>query len=221
MYFLTKTNVLRIFYVFLFSSLYAVIRYNVFKGVEWDQLPIYVLNKSLSLTALTLIAASYLAGKIIWRRQADLTQLVGLKKSLSFTGYLLAFLHILMSITILNASYFPKFYGGAMMNMKGESSMLAGMLAFALFSLPALVSFPGVDEKLSMERWRAIQRIGYLGILGVCLHVLIMGWSGWWEISTWPGYLPPITLLSCIIGVVPLLVFLLKIPVRLRETPQA
>ena len=219
MYFFTRANTSRILFIFVGSTLYAILRYNIFKGVDWDQLPVYVLNKSLSLTALLLISASYIAGKIIWRRQANMDALVELRKGLSFSGYILAVLHIMSSFIVLNEAYYPNLYGDSMMNLHGEASMFAGVLAFAFFSLPALASFPGIDERLGMQRWRKIQRIGYLGIFGVCLHVTVMGWSGWWDPSAWPGYLPPITLLSCIAGVVPLLVFLLKIPVSLRKTP--
>jgi hypothetical protein len=35
--------------------------------------------------------------------------------------------HILISLMILNAGYFPKFYEGTMLNIKGESSMLLGV----------------------------------------------------------------------------------------------
>jgi len=30
----------------------------------------------------------------------------------------------------------------------------------------------------------------------IALHCLLIGWSGWWTPATWPGCLPPITLLS-------------------------
>ena len=43
---------------------YAVVRYNVFKGVEWIHLPLYVVNKSFALSGVTFVALSYLVGKL-------------------------------------------------------------------------------------------------------------------------------------------------------------
>jgi len=46
--------------------------------------------------------------------------------------------------------------------------------------------------------------MGYLGLLTAMLHVAIMGYSNWFKVDTWPGYLPPITLIGFVIAAIPL-----------------
>ena len=55
-----KKNIIKfISLVFLFTLLYSIVRYNVFKGVPWTDLPLYVMNKAISFAAIIYIA-SYL-----------------------------------------------------------------------------------------------------------------------------------------------------------------
>jgi hypothetical protein len=65
-------------------------------------------------------------------------------------------------------------------------------------------------DKIGKRRWKKMQRIGYFGLFAVSLHVLIMGWSGWWSFADWPGSLPPITLISFFFGILPLLYLAFK-----------
>ena len=54
-------SIIIIIAVFLFSLIYAVLRYNVFKGVPWIDFPTYVFNKVLSLSALILFVLNHFA----------------------------------------------------------------------------------------------------------------------------------------------------------------
>ena len=41
---------------FILSLIYAILRYHIFGGVSWDQLPLYVMNKVLALTVVLLLS---------------------------------------------------------------------------------------------------------------------------------------------------------------------
>ena len=210
MRFFDKTNIRWIITIFLLAMAYATLRYHVFKGVDWIHLPLYTFNKAISLTGLILIAFSYTAGKFRPKSNEQDEALLKLKKSFAFIGFILVGAHIIASLTILNEGYFPKFYIGSMLNLKGESSMLMGIASLVFFIIPAIASLPDMIDKIGQKRWKKMQRTGYYGLFAVSSHVLIMGWSGWWQISEWPGYLPPITLLSFIFGMLPLLFLAVK-----------
>ena len=209
MKFLTQKNVRTILIIFVASLGYAMLRYHIFKGVEWAHFPLYTLNKAFSLTGLILIALSYASGKLRGRRKRNGEELLNRKKSFAFIGFILIGAHIIASLTILHAGYFPKFYDGTMMNLTGESTMLFGLISVIFFLIPAIASLPDMIDKIGEKRWKKMQRIGYYGLVAASIHVLIMGWSGWFTISEWPGSLPPITLISFIFGAAPVLLLLL------------
>jgi DMSO/TMAO reductase YedYZ heme-binding membrane subunit len=60
-------------------------------------------------------------------------------------------------------------------------------------------------EAVGAERWQRGQRMGYLSLMLVAGHVLVMGVSGWLAPSGWYGGLPPVSLVALIGATVPLL----------------
>ena len=115
-----------------------------------------------------------------------------------------------MSLIILSPSYYPKFYHGDMMNFKGELSMLMGVLSLFFFTIPAIATIPFMQEAVGIKKWQKGQSMGYLGLITALLHVVVMGVSTWLNVDTWPGYLPPITMIAAIIAIVPLYLKFLK-----------
>lgn len=56
----TKTRVLAVVsIVALFSLGYAILRYNIFGSVPWKEIPLYIMNKAISFTAIILFTISY------------------------------------------------------------------------------------------------------------------------------------------------------------------
>ncbi len=170
--------------VFAVSISYAIVRYNVFKGVPLEHLPMYVLNKAVAMTALFFIGLSNTSSQLNTR------------KSAGRTGFSIAVLHGLISMSLLSPDYYAKLFSQASdiqgLSLQGELSVLAGCLG--MFTL-ALLAWPKARE--TAEAWRKAIPWMTRGILGlIALHCLFYGWSGWWTPSHWPGSLPPITLLS-------------------------
>jgi DMSO/TMAO reductase YedYZ heme-binding membrane subunit len=178
--------------IFLLALIYAVLRYHVFGGVPWASLPLYTTNKAVSLAGLALLAAAYLV-----RRS-------GLAVRFGLTGLALTAVHVLMSLALLDPAYYPKLYNLAKLHLAGEIAMLCGCVAAILLALPAIASLPALAEALGRRRWSACQRMGYAALAITGIHVLAIGVPGWFAPATWPGGMPPITLLSFLIALAPL-----------------
>ena len=183
--------------VFLVCLVYAILRYNVFKGVEWVHLPLYVVNKALSLGGVTLIAFSYLIGKWIPVYSDDSKRRRALTKFCGLTGAALIGMHVCAALAMLSPVYYEKFFlEMGKLNLTGELTILFGILGVACLFFPAVTTLPHMYEALGGARWQKAQRMGYLCLLMACGHTFTMGWKGWLDTSTWPGGLPPITMLG-------------------------
>lgn len=197
---------------------YAVLRYNVFKGVEWAHLPLYVANKALALSAVVLVAASYFLGGRATSPQGDCVRRARSAKRLGLTGFSLAALHALMSMTLLSPVYFEKLHSAdGKLTLAGEAAMLFGVLSLWCLTLPALASLPAMNEHLGTEGWSRMQRMGYWALALNCGHVLAMGASGWLDLAGWPGGLPPITLPAFVVGLAALLTKMIRLTATARR----
>lgn len=195
--------------IFGVALAYAVVRYHVFKGVEWIHFPLYVMNKAVSLAAVALIGASYLAARRLPVLEQEPDKRAVLVRFLGLSGFALAAAHVVMSLALLSPAYYEKLFGAGKMNLAGELSMLFGVAALWFLSAPVLTSLPNMEEALGSRRWRKSQRLGYLAQAAVAGHVLVMGVSGWFTPAEWPGTMPPITMLAFVAALIPLLARLL------------
>ncbi|HEY4510877.1 MAG TPA: hypothetical protein VJG29_00725 [Candidatus Paceibacterota bacterium] len=193
--------------IFLATFMYAVVRYNAIKGVPWIDLPFFISNKAIALSAIVFIALSYALGSLarFWPRIFAPT--LSARKFLGLLGFSLAAIHGFISLLIFSSAYYPKFFlESGKLTLTGELSLLFGILAFFVFSLVAISSMPAVAKSMEVKRWLAVQRIGYLGLVLVLLHVFFMGFEAWLEPSGWPGGLLPISLVAAIVIALVLLI---------------
>ncbi len=186
--------------VIALALLYAVVRYNVLKGVAWEHFPLYIFNKGIALSSVMLIALSYSIGPLSRFQPRTFSSMLSLRKYFGLLGFGLASMHAFMSLLIFNQSYFPKFFEqSGQLNLTGELSMLFGVVALFIFSIVAISSLPSVEKSLEPKHWLTIQRLGYSAFALVMLHVFVMGSEGWLKPSGWPGGLLPISLVAFII----------------------
>lgn len=176
--------------------LYAVVRYNVFKGVEWTHLPLYVVNKSAALAGVIFLALAYAVGKLFGG--APGTEPVRAKaKFFGLTGFAMISVHVLMAMVLLSPANYEKFYlPTGKLNLTGELTFLFGVLAYGCLLLPAITTIPYMYNSLGMDRWLKAQHMGYATLALAGGHTFAMGVKGWLDVATWPGSLPPITLLG-------------------------
>lgn len=186
--------------IFLAILAYAVIRYNVIKGTPWAEVPLFISNKAISLSAIVFIAISYALGSLVRFWPQTFTPILGSRKFFGLLGFGLAAIHGLISLLIFTPAYYPKFFlASGKLNLIGELSMLFGVLAFFVFALVALTSIPTIANSMDPKNWLRAQRIGYLGLSLVFFHVLVMGLRGWLKPADWPGGLLPISLVAAIV----------------------
>jgi hypothetical protein len=176
-------------WLFFISAVYAVLRYVVFGSDPLINLPAYLINKAIALTA----AFCYCLAA--WNhRQAD-------EERRRFWGGLCggsAFMHILLSLSILSKSYYPKFFGLERLNLVGESMILFGALTACCF-----FAFSGAAP--FKEHLKELRVFGgaFLGI-----HLIAAGWGGWLTPQKWNGGLPPISLISFVLVVAGVVLYL-------------
>lgn len=189
------------------SLSYAILRYNVFAGVTWSHLPLFINNKAISLAAVIFIGASYLIGKFGTCLPFHPGNLKILIEFSGLAGFSLAALHSLISLLLFTPAYYPKFFfEDESMNLTGELSMLFGVLSLWCLTVTAIHSMPYMSKALGAKRWKQGQQMGYACLALAGGHVLVMGLAGWLKPGEWHGFLPPISLLAFIAAVIPLLV---------------
>lgn len=172
---------------FIPSFIYAVLRYNIFKEVPWEHLPLWITNKAFAMTATILVGYSFCADKSKPR------------KEIGILGFYIAIIHAIISFIILKPSYFSKFFSpDGKLNFIGEVSMLAGVICLCLLLVATYKSYPTVIEESKVDLKLIHQLVLWAIVLNI-IHLLFMGFSGWLKVNEWPGMLPPVSLVSLLI----------------------
>lgn len=194
---------------------YAVLRYTIVRGVPWENIPLFLANKSVALTATVLIGASYLTARRARLRPEAQGLIRYLPKHLGLSGFACAALHSVMSLALLSPVYYPNFFRpDGRMNLVGESAMLFGILALILFTGVAASSLAAIEQTMHPRHWRFVQRLGYLAYFLVLAHVVSMGWAGWWRPESWAYGLMSISLISALVVLLVLLMRALALAFR-------
>lgn len=185
--------------VFGLSLSYAIIRYNIVRSVSFDNLPLFIANKAVALSATILIGLSFLLGPLARFFKDQFAPHLYLRKHLGVIGFTVASLHAVMSLVLFDPSYYPRLYSeGGKLNLSGESSMLFGILSFLIFAAISITSLPPVEKHMHPDQWKLVQRLGYLAYVFVLAHVAIMGYGGWFRIESWQYGLASISLISAL-----------------------
>lgn len=195
-----KRVLLIVLIIFAVTFGYAFIRYNVVRNIPFENIPLFIANKAIALTAAILIGLSFLLGPLAKFWPKMFTSHLYLRKHLGVAGFTIAALHALMSLILFTPAYYPKFFlPSGKMNLIGESSMLFGIVAFLVFAAISVASLPPIERYMSSQQWKLIQRLGYLAYVFVLFHVVIMGWAGWWKPESWKFGLASISLISALV----------------------
>lgn len=174
----------------------------------YSGLPLGGLNKPICLTAITLLALSYLPGCFAailqicygtkYKRFPNwMDRWMKSRKMLGLYALFFSCWHVLISAIYLSPASMPEWYQttkiylpdnttgfsfqvSSEMNWIGETTITVGVLALMLMSLIGLSSLPSVGEILNWQEWRFFQsRLGHLTLLLVVGHVLIMSVPMW------------------------------------------
>ena len=173
--------------LFLGALAYAELRYGVFKGDGGPLFVPYITNKALSVVATLVICASLLPG-----RTGTDAERAGRRRAIGLTGLALALAHGALSVPLYSPAIFEKLYDGAALSPRGLAVTVLGVLATA--TCLAMGALSGRAPAPPSIR-RALRWLGWTTVGLTVAHCAVIGIPGWWRPSTWPGSLPPITLL--------------------------
>lgn len=201
------------FVIFVFWNLMLFLEYWLFyrnspNSYTWNQIPLTYLNKPVCLTAITLLALSYLPGclaaflQIIngtkykrfpnwfdrWLKARKMTGLFALFFSLwhvAISGICMSpgFLRSWFESTKVHLPENTSDYAldfSVRMNVNGEGTISVGLLALLLMSLLGLSSLPSVGAILNWREWRFVQsHMGYVTLFLVTSHAALFAWPTW------------------------------------------
>lgn len=231
------------FGVFNLWALYCVYIYFIEKtAYRWDQVFLKVFNKPLCMTAITVLALTYLPGSV-----AGVVQLYRGTKYRRFPRWLHAWLvsrrqlglialalvlvHALASAMMLSPTYYSSWFqkpavlvpenvtGGVVVKLqpawmvwKGELACLLGLAAVLLLVVVGVASLPSVSASLNWAEWRVLQ--SRLGLLALFLALahVVAMGAPGWAKGGWEKTFRSITFLS---GFTPALTLLLRLGLAL------
>jgi DMSO/TMAO reductase YedYZ heme-binding membrane subunit len=193
--------------VFGASLVYAIARYHLTGDVTWRHFPLFILNKLTSLAAVIFVACSYLVGKIFrWHDDDKVLRLVVIKFC-GLMGFFMAAVHAFFSVCLLTPAYYAKYFDAdGRLNLQGELGMAVGVVALFFLMSPAITTLPMMPKALGGQRWKRTQRLGYVALILVVVHLVVLGLKGWLAPKGWPAGIPPISLVAVLAALVPLVV---------------
>lgn len=187
---------LKILLIFIISFLYAIIRYNVFGNVEWDEIPLFITNKAISITIIFLLLFS------IQKNSSSST-----KKKIWKIIFILSSIHVFISFRLLGPEYYPKFYTTNELNLYGYLTLFFGIVAFlGIIILNSDGLLPTEKDKLIIPE-QIKNAISKIIPYTIAVHLFVMGFRGWITPLDWHGYLVPISL----IGFIAIIIFIRQI----------
>jgi hypothetical protein len=178
--------------IFGVSLAYAIIRYQIFGSVPWRELPLYIINKALSLSALLLLLLALSLKALEKRGWGIAISLLESRATLAKSGFLLLLMHVSISLLLFGSSNYKKFFiEDGSLTLYAGLSMLGGVLAFVI-----LWSIESNKEKRCL--FLSYKNFLYLLFFLLAIHLFFMGFDGWINPSKWHGGLPPISLVAFI-----------------------
>ena len=202
---MNKTAARIIIITILFASLYTILRYHLFKGVDWSHFPLYSMNKILAFAGFLLLVMS-VGMEPIYRKRGQ--EWFVIRKFVGRTGMMLIVVHIIMSFLLFRPEVYDKFFSPeGTLNAMAEWSMLMGSLGIAAYIIMHN-SFSNAEEGNGFQRFVRSPLFGILALLFSALHLGIMGFSGWLTPMEWHGGMPSISLVSAAFFVIAMIMLL-------------
>lgn len=184
----------------LLSIGYSILRYNVVGDVPWKEVPFFILNKGISLAALILLTLNFSLGPLKKLNIRINEELLDARKSLGVVGFILAFVHLIMSVAILNPSYYPVFfYDEGTLTTRGGLSLLGGVLSFVFLWIYYVSFKQDLKKQYKIIRIITSREVIMTVLFFIGVHLFFFSYPGWVTVHKWHGGLPPISLISFIV----------------------
>jgi len=202
-----------------------MVRYIVFAPKNLEHLPVFIVNKGVSMAAVICFGIAFAAQlRQLLRTRAANSRATPLAPGTlpapapAFwfrAGVFGAIWHIPMSLVVLRPAYFPEFFVPAVEGETASGRMsFAGELIFCFGGLAAATLY-----LLTRSLFTALQRWQLSLVAMLCLqtHLLSLGYSRGLNINASHAYLPPMWLISAVVVFIGLIILLLTKPKA--ETP--
>ncbi|XP_061095053.1 metalloreductase STEAP2-like [Conger conger] len=192
------------------------------------KIPVEIVNKTLPVVAITLLALVYLAGLLAaghqlyyrtkYRRFPHwLEDWLQCRKQFGLLSFFFAGVHVLYSLCLpLRRSERYLVLNTAFQQVRAdvESSwneeevwrvemyLSFGIMSLGLLSLLALTSIPSVNSALNWREFSFIQStLGYIALLIATFHALLFGWRRAFQPESYRFYLPPSFVVALVLPV--------------------
>jgi len=179
------------------SFFYAILRYHIVGAVPWKDLPFFIFNKGVALSSFILLVFNFSFGPLSNIGVKVPQSWLNSRRALGMTGFLLVLIHALMSFMIFKKDVFAKFFedSGNLTLMAGLS-MLGGVLSFVVLWAYNLSFQTHLREDKLFIKFITSRNFLLFAMLLSAAHLFFMGYKGWMQPSSWPGGLPPISLIG-------------------------
>lgn len=137
-----------------------------------QRLTIFFINKAVANTALFLIGLSFLYGPLC-KMLPQLARHIYVRRYLGVLGFFTALFHLLLSLLQFTGRFPFAWY------MDHIVGVIAAIIATIIFSVLAVTSTSKWIGKLGANRWKTIQRTGYIALVFVLLHIYMASGSRW------------------------------------------
>ena len=184
-------------WTFILSMGYAIVRYHVLGEVPWKDLPFFILNKGISMSALILLAFNFTFGPLKNLGAPIPNSWLRSRRIIGIVGFIQVFVHVIMSLMLFNPTVFAKYFeqNGTMTLITGLS-MIGGVLAF-IFLWIYNVSFNAAFRKdKDLISFITSRKVLLSAMLFSGAHLIFIGYNGWLNPGGWLGGLPPISLVA-------------------------
>ncbi|GAA6099590.1 metalloreductase STEAP2 [Tachysurus ichikawai] len=182
------------------------------------KIPLEIVNRTLPVVAITVLALVYLAGQLAaahqlfygtkFRRFPNWLQgWLQSRKQLGLLSFFFACIHVLYSLCLpmrrseryllLNMAY-QQVHANVENSWNEEEVWRVemyvsfGIMSLGLLSLLAITSIPSVNSALNWREFSFIQStLGYIALLIATVHALLFGWKRAFEEESYRFYMPP------------------------------
>lgn len=199
-----------IFITCLLSFAYAILRYHIAGPVPWKDLPLYIFNKGIALSAFILLTFNFSFGPLNNLGVKVPEGFLSARKALGMTGFLLVFIHMLTSFLLFKPAIYGQFFQqDDTLTLAGGLSMLGGILSFVTLWGYNLSFQTFLRENERFIRFITSRNFLLSAMLFILLHLFFMGYKGWISPADWHGGLPPISLVGFVFFVIAYVINLL------------
>ncbi len=180
-----KRTFLVVIAVFFLAFAYAVIRYVVIGPYDINAIPLFIMNKAFAFSFVILLFI------------VNLHQIQSLDRALlGLMIYSMAILHLLLSAVLLPTTFFKTIFNSeGEILFSGASMVLFGIITFIFTVLISKVFFRAVKDMDYGGSFK-FEKLFFVFLTFLGLHLSVFHATRWFDVDSWYGHLPPISLLS-------------------------